>query len=160
VSLVIRAARPGESPLVLEFVRELAEYEKLTDEVVATVELMDAALFSDRPRVFCEIAEWDGAPAGFALWFSTFTSFKCRPAMWLEDIFVRPGFRRRGIAKELLAHLARRCVAQGFVQIEWAVLDWNTPAIGFYGELGAKLATEWTMCRLSNEPLRELAASS
>ncbi len=159
MSVTIRAAQRGDAPLVLQFIRELADYEKLSDKVEATVPLLDAALFGEPPRAFCDLAESQGEPAGFALWFPTFTSFKCRPAIWLEDIFVREAYRRRGVAKALLAHLARRCRTQGFAQIEWAVLDWNEPAIRFYKAHGADFAPQWRMCSLSGAPLAQLAGT-
>jgi diamine N-acetyltransferase len=150
--------RPGEAGLVFAFVRELAEYEHLLDAVDASEVMIDAALFGPSPRVFCDIAEWDGEPAGFALWFANFSSFRGRHGLYLEDLFVRPAFRRRGIGSALFRHLARRCVTQGWTRFEWAVLDWNAPSIAFYRSLGAELMTEWTVCRLSGEALARLGA--
>jgi GNAT superfamily N-acetyltransferase len=141
------------------FVRELAAYERLLDAVDATEAMIDAALFGPNPRVFCDIAEWDGAPAGFALWFANFSSFRGRYGLYLEDLFVRPAFRRRGIGSALFRHLARRCVAQGWTRFEWAVLDWNAPSIAFYQSLGADLLREWTICRLSGDALARLGAA-
>jgi GNAT superfamily N-acetyltransferase len=158
-SLAIRAARPGEASLVLQFVRELAEYEKLEHEVHTTEAMLDAALFGEQPRVFCDIAEWDGEPVGQAIWFLNFSTFSGRPGLYLEDIFVRPAFRGRGIGKALMVHLAGRCVAQGWKRFEWAVLDWNTPSIEFYRSIGAELKAEWTICRVSGAALERLAAS-
>jgi GNAT superfamily N-acetyltransferase len=156
MSVAIRSARPGEAGLVLAFVRELAEYERLLDAVDATEAMIDAALFGADPRVCCDIAEWAGAPAGFALWFSNFSSFRGRHGVYLEDIFVRPAYRRRGIGRALLRHLAARCVAAGWTRFEWSVLDWNTPSIAFYESLGAELLDEWTVCRISGEALARL----
>lgn len=156
MSLAIRPARPGDAPLVFAFVRELAEYEKLTHEVDATEAMIDAALFGPTPRAFCDIAEWNGAPAGFALWFLNFSSFRGRYGIYLEDIFVRPRERGKGIGKALLKHLARRCVAEGWGRLEWAVLDWNAPSIAFYQAQGAVLMDEWTICRVSGEALVQL----
>ena len=153
----IRPARPGEAGLVLQFVRELAEYEKLTHEVEATEAMIDAALFGPNPRVFCDIAEWAGEPVGNALWFLNFSSFSGRSGIYLEDLFVRPAFRGRGIGKGLMVHLARRCVAQGWARFEWSVLDWNAPSIAFYQSIGAQLKDEWTICRVSGEALSKLA---
>ena len=160
MSLSIRPARPGEAPLVLAFVRELAEYEKLAHEVDATEAMLDAALFGPHRPVFCDFAEWDGEPVGFALWFLNFSSFRGRNGIYLEDIFVRPAFRSRGIGKALLKHLAQRCVAEGWTRVEWAVLDWNTPSIDFYKSQGAVLADEWTICRVSGAALERLAQTA
>lgn len=158
MTCVIRPARPGEAGLVFAFVRELADYERLTHTVDATEQMIDAALFGPSPRVFCDIAEWDGAPAGFALWFPNFSSFRGRHGLFLEDLFVRPAFRRRGIGRALFRHLARRCAAEGWTLFEWAVLDWNAPAIAFYKSLGANLRDDWTVCRLSGDALARLGA--
>lgn len=157
MGLTIRPARPGDATLVLALVRELAEYERLAHAVDATAAAIDAALFAPSPRVFCDIAEWSGEPVGIALWFLNFSSFRGRNGIYLEDIFVRPAFRGRGIGKALLAGLARRCMAEGWTRLEWAVLDWNTPSIEFYKRQGAELLTEWTICRVTGEALARLA---
>jgi diamine N-acetyltransferase len=155
--LNIRPARPGDAGLVLGFVRELADYERLTHEVDATEATIDAALFSETPRVFCDIAEWDGEPVGFALWFLNFSSFRGRNGIYLEDIFVRPAHRGRGIGKALLRHLARRCAHEGWTRLEWSVLDWNRPSIAFYEAQGAVLMRDWTICRITGDALARLA---
>jgi GNAT superfamily N-acetyltransferase len=157
MTLSIRPVRPGEAPLVLAFVRELAEYEKLSHEVRATEAMIGAALFGDYPRVFCDIAEWEGAPAGFAVWFLNFSTFSGKHGLYLEDLFVRPAFRGKGIGKALMIHLAQKCVANGCSHFQWAVLDWNTPSIGFYKSLGAEMLDEWTGVRVSGEALTRLA---
>jgi GNAT superfamily N-acetyltransferase len=157
VSLTIRAARPADSALIFALVRELADYEKLSAEVDATEGQIAAALFGEQPRVYCDIAEWDGAPAGFALWFANFSTFRGRPGLYLEDIFVRPVFRQRGIGKALLKRLAQRCVNEDWARFEWAVLDWNAPAIAFYKSLGAQVLDEWRICRLSGAALQRFA---
>jgi GNAT superfamily N-acetyltransferase len=157
MALTIRPARPGEAPLVLSFVRELAEYEKLTHEAVATEDMLDAALFGEPARVFCDLAEWDGAPVGFALWFLNFSTFSGRSGIYLEDLFVRPAHRGRGIGKALMIHLARKCVANGWARFQWSVLDWNTPSIDFYRSLGGVMLDEWTVCRISGDALSALA---
>jgi GNAT superfamily N-acetyltransferase len=159
MAVAIRPARPGDAGLVFTFVRELADYEHLLDAVDATEAMIDAALFGPSPRAFCDIAEWDGEPAGVALWFANFSSFRGRHGLYLEDLFVRPAFRRRGIGSALFRHLARRCVAQGWTRFEWAVLDWNAPSIAFYRSLGAELMTEWTICRLTGDALARLGAA-
>jgi GNAT superfamily N-acetyltransferase len=151
--LEIRPAKKGEAALVLSFVRELAEYH----EVDATEALIDAALFGPNPNTFCEIAEWNGEPVGFALWFLNFSSFTGRNGIYLEDLFVRSSHRGRGIGAALLSHLARRCVAEGWTRLEWSVLDWNKSAIDFYKAIGASLLTDWTTCRVTGEAVRALA---
>lgn len=160
MALHIRPARPGDAALVLSFVRELADYEKLTHEVDATETMIDAALFGSRPSVFSDIAEWEGTAVGFALWFLNFSSFRGRNGIYLEDIFVRPSHRGRGIGKALLQHLARRCVAEGWTRLEWAVLDWNAPSIEFYKAQGARLMDDWTVCRVTGAPLQALAGKA
>jgi len=157
MSLTIRRARPGEAGLVLSFVRELAEYEKLLHEVEATEAMIEAALFGSNPRLFCEIAEWKGEPAAFAVWFINFSTFSGRSGIYLEDLFVRPAQRGKGIGKALLAHLAKVCVANGWSRLQWSVLDWNTPSIEFYKSLGAVLMDEWTVCRIGGPALTALA---
>ena len=157
MTLSIRPARPDEAGLVLSFVRELAEYEKLTHEAVATEDMLDAALFGDPARIFCDVAEWDGAPVGFALWFLNFSTFSGRSGIYLEDLFVRPAHRGKGIGKALMIHLARKCVAKGWARFQWSVLDWNTPSIDFYKSLGGIMLDEWTVCRISGDALAALA---
>jgi GNAT superfamily N-acetyltransferase len=155
--LTIRRALSGEAGLVLSLIRELAEYEKLLHEVDATEAGIDAALFGSDPRLFCEIAEWNGEPAGFVVWFLNFSTFSGRPGIYLEDLYVRPAQRGNGIGKALLAHLAKQCVANGWSRLQWAVLDWNTPSIEFYKSLGAELMDEWTICRVTGPALTALA---
>jgi GNAT superfamily N-acetyltransferase len=157
MSLVIRPARPGEAALVLQFVRELAEYEGLTHEAVATEGMIDAALFGDPPRVSCDFAAWDGEAIGFALWFLNFSTFSGRSGIYLEDLFVRPAFRGRGIGKALMVHLARKCVDNGWARLQWSVLDWNAPSIDFYKSLGGVMLDEWTVVRVSGDALARLA---
>ena len=159
-SLAIRPARSGEASLVFQFVRELAEYEKLEHEVQATEAMIDAALFGEQPRVFCDIAEGDGEPVGFAVWFLNFSTFSGRPGIYLEDIFVRPAFRGRGVGRALMVHLARKCVENGWARLQWSVLDWNTPSIEFYKSLGGVLLDEWTVVRVSGDALTRLAKAN
>ena len=156
-SLAIRPARKGEAPLVLQFIRELAEYEKLTGECVATEAMIDAALFARTPRVFCDIAEWEGETVGFAFWFLNFSTFSGKSGLYLEDLFVRPHHRGKGIGKALMIHLARKCAENGWGHFQWAVLDWNTPSIDFYKSLGAEMLDEWTGVRVSGDALSRLA---
>src|ERR1700740_18419 len=132
MSLNIGRALSGEAGLVLSLVRELADYEKLLHEVEATEAMIDAALFGDDPRLFCEIAEWQGEPAGFAVWFLNFSTFSGRSGIYLEALFVRPGPRGHGICKAVLVRVAQHCVAHGWSRLQWAVLDWNPPSIEFY----------------------------
>jgi GNAT superfamily N-acetyltransferase len=160
MSITIRRARPTETALVLALIRELADYEKLLHEVEATEVDIDAALFGDNPRLFCEIAEWNGEPVGFAVWFFNFSTFSGRSGIYLEDLFVRPAHRGKGIGKALLAHLARLCVANGWARLQWSVLDWNAPSIAFYKSLGAVLMDEWTVCRINGAALAQLAKAA
>lgn len=158
MSLSIRPATPSDAELVFAFIRELAEYERLLHEVEATPEMMGDALFCDNPRVFADIAEWHGKPAGFALWFYNFSTFRGLHGVYLEDLFVRLQFRGHGIGKALLRHLARRCLTEGLARLEWSVLDWNEPSIGFYRALGAIAKDEWTVYRLTGDSLARLGA--
>jgi len=157
MSITIRRARKCEVGLIFALIRELADYEKLLDEVEASEQMIDMALFGDNPRLFCEIAEWNGEPVGFAVWFFDFSTFSGRSGVYLEDLFVRPAHRGKGIGKALLAYLARLCVDNGWARLQWAVLDWNAPSIAFYKSLGAVLKDEWTVCRLNGPALAELA---
>lgn len=138
------------------FIRDLAEYEKLLDDVIATPDDIERALFAPQPRVFCDIAEWDGKPAGFALWFYNFSTFRGRHGIYLEDLFVKPAFRGHGIGKALLVNLARRALTEGCARVEWSVLDWNKPSIEFYKSLGAVPLEEWTIFRLTGDALQKL----
>lgn len=153
----IRPARPADAALVHTLVRELADYEKLLDDVDATPDMLAEALFGESPRVFCDIAEWHGEPVGLALWFYNFSTFRGRHGIYLEDLYVRPSARGHGLGKLLLANLAKRCVAENLARLEWSVLDWNEPAIGFYKEQGAELLDGWTTCRLTGTGLWRLA---
>jgi GNAT superfamily N-acetyltransferase len=157
MSVTIRPAVPAESGLVLAFVRELAAYERLAHEVDATEEALAAALFGPNPRVFADLALWNGEPAGFALWFYNFSTFRGRHGIYLEDLFVRPAFRGHGIGWALLRHLARRCRAEGLARLEWWVLNWNEPALRFYRSLGAVPMGEWTVQRVTGAALERLA---
>ena len=157
MSLAIRAAQPADGALILSLVRELADYEKLSAEVEATEDAIAAALFGDAPRLFCEVAMWNGEAAGFSTWFLNYSTFRGSVGIFIEDLFVRPAYRGRGIGKGLMASLARRCIQEGFGRCEWAVLDWNATAITFYKSIGAQLRDEWRLCRLSGEALTNFA---
>jgi len=158
--LAIRRAEARDASLILQFIRELAEYERLSHEVDATEEGLARALFGASPRVFADIAEWEGRPAGFALWFYNFSTFRGRHGIYLEDLFVGPAFRSRGIGKALLSHLARRCESEGLARLEWWVLDWNDDALRFYRSIGAEPMDRWTVQRLTGEALRRLASAT
>ena len=160
MTLIIRPVRSGEAPLVMGFIRALADYEKLSHEVVATEAGLAAELFATAPRVFCDIAELDGTPVGFALWFYNYSTFVGRCGIYLEDLFVLPEARGSGAGKALLQGLAKRCVAEGLGRLEWSVLDWNAPAIGFYDSLGADAMDGWTIRRLHGEALRRLGGAA
>ena len=158
MTLAIREARPGEEGLVLSFIRKLADYEKLAHEVTASETDMREGLFGAQPRCRCDLAFWNGEPAGFALWFYNFSTFAGKAGIYLEDLFVEPHLRGRGIGKALLKGLARRCVAEGLPRLQWWVLDWNEPSIAVYRSLGAKPMDEWTVFRVSGAELEALAS--
>ena len=157
MALTIRSATPADVPLILRFIRGLAEYERLLDECVATEELLHASLFGPRPDAEVVIASLDGAPAGFALFFHSYSTFLARRGLYLEDLFVFPEFRGRGVGKALLKYLARLAVDRGCGRFEWAVLDWNESAIEFYESLGAVPMGDWITYRLTGEALARLA---
>ena len=157
MSLLIRRARTDEAGVVLSLIRELAEYEKLLHEVEASEAMIADALFCEHPRLFCDIAEWNGEVAGFAVWFVNFSTFAGRPGIYLEDLFVRPHLRGKSIGKALLSHLAKECVTNNWSRLQWSVLDWNAPAIAFYQSLGAVVVDEWKLCRLGGTALDRLA---
>jgi GNAT superfamily N-acetyltransferase len=156
--MTLRPATAADVPQILAFIRALAEYERLLHEVVATEDGIRAALFGPRPYAEVILAEEAGLPVGFALFFHTFSTFLGQPGIYLEDLFVVPEARGQGVGKALLAELARLAVARGCGRVEWAVLDWNTPAIRFYDSLGARPNQEWTVYRLTGAPLAALAA--
>ena len=157
MTLSIRPAVASDAALIFRFIRDLAEYERLEHEVDATETDIAQALFGSNPRVFADIAEWEGEPAGFALWFYNFSTFRGRHGIYLEDLFVRPELRSKGIGRALLRHLARRCVAEGLARLEWWVLDWNEPALKVYRSIGAIPMDEWTVQRVTGEALQRLA---
>jgi GNAT superfamily N-acetyltransferase len=154
---MIRPAAPDDVPAILRLIRELAEYERALHEVKATEEQLRARLFGDDPRVHALIAEHEGRVAGFAVWFLTFSTWNGTHGIYLEDLFVDPDVRGHGHGKALLTELARIADERGYERVEWAVLNWNKPAIGFYESLGARPQDEWTVYRLTDEALTNLA---
>ena len=158
----IRPATRADLPLILQFIRDLAAYEKLSHEVAATVEQLERTLFptGDTASVAqCVLAFAADAPAGLAIYFFNYSTFLARPGLYLEDLFVKPEFRGHGIGKALLLHLAKIANARGCGRMEWAVLDWNQPAIEFYESLGARRMKEWQVCRLTGPALAQYAKS-
>ena len=156
----IRPARESDAATILGFIRELAEFEKLAHEVVGTEEKLRQHLFGAKPVAETLIAEVDGKPAGFALFFTSFSTFLAQPGIYLEDLFVKPEFRSHGLGKKLVGELARITVERGYGRLEWSVLDWNTRAWDFYRSLGAVSKDEWTQARLSGEALKTLAVEA
>jgi GNAT superfamily N-acetyltransferase len=156
-TMSVRFAEPSDVPEILAMIKELAEYEKEPDAVVATEDLLHVALFGDNPAVFALVAVVDGAAVGFALWFRNFSTWLGRHGIYLEDLYVRPEFRGRGIGKQLLVELARICEDRDYGRLEWWVLDWNTPAWDFYEGVGAIPMSEWTVHRVTGDALRSLA---
>jgi GNAT superfamily N-acetyltransferase len=155
--LTLRVAIPSDAPLIVEYIRELAEFEREPEKVVATEADILRYAFGDQPLVRVTMAEWDGQPAGFALWFLNFSTWEGKPGIYLEDLFVRPAFRRNGIGKALLRHLAAIALEQGWTRFVWQVLDWNAPAIEFYEAHGARIMRSWLTCRVEGESVARLA---
>jgi len=155
--LCIRPAVAKDIPLIVQLIRELAEYEREPHQAVATEQDIRRDGFSTNPKFRVVIAEWSSDPAGFALFFYSYSTWMGRAGLYLEDLFVRPTFRGRGIGKSLLGHLAKIAVDEGCGRFEWQVLNWNTPAVEFYQGLGARVMEEWSTMRLTGEPLRRLA---
>jgi GNAT superfamily N-acetyltransferase len=155
--LRIRPAVPQDAELIVQFIRELAEYEREPQAAIATVTDILRDGFGDSPKFRTLMAEWDGRAAGFALFFLNYSTWLGRPGLYLEDLFVRPEFRGNGIGKAMLQELARTAVAENCYGMKWQVLDWNTPAIDFYEALGAKLQKEWLSVRIIDQPLKALA---
>jgi len=153
----IRPATRADIPLILELIQALADYENLSGACVATAEKLDASLFGPHPYAEALIAEWEGVPAGFALYFHNYSTFLAQPGIYLEDLFVKPELRGKGLGKALLAKLAQVAEERGCGRLDWSVLDWNEPSIGFYKKLGAKALDEWTTFRLTGPDLAKLA---
>jgi GNAT superfamily N-acetyltransferase len=156
--LRLRDAGREDLHLVLRFIQALAEYERLSHEVSADAATLARFLFEEPRRAEALIAEWNGEPVGFAVWYYSFSTFLGRPSLYIEDVFVGPDARGRGIGKTIFAHLAARALAQGCGRMEWSVLDWNAPSIAFYRSLGAKPREGWTLQQLTGEALTSLAA--
>jgi GNAT superfamily N-acetyltransferase len=156
--LSLTLATEEDVPQILAFIRALAEYERLAHAVVATEERLRQSLFGRRPYAECVIARWSGEPAGFALFFHNFSTFLARPGLYLEDLFVTPEQRGRGVGRALLRHLAKIALDRDCGRLEWSVLDWNESAIGFYESIGAEPLQDWTIFRLTGDALTRLAA--
>lgn len=159
MTLSIRPATPADLSLIAQFIRDLADYEKLAHEVRFDEAKLGERLFGPRPYAEVVIGELDGSPQGFALFFHNFSTFEGRAGIYLEDLFVRPEARGSGLGKALLIHLAALCAERDCARLEWSVLDWNTPSIGFYQSLGARLMDEWTVMRVDGDALTKLASS-
>ena len=155
--LTLRAATAADAALVLRFIVELAEYERLAHEVVATEAELARTLFGDAPAAEVVLAAWDGEDIGFALFFPSYSTFLARPGIYLEDLYVRPSHRGRGVGLALLRHLAGLAHARGHGRLEWSVLDWNEPAIRFYRSVGAEPLADWTRFRVTGSALAALA---
>lgn len=160
MTLAIRAATPVDLPLIAQFIRDLADYEKLAHELRFDEALLGEQLFGARPFAEVVIGEIDGAAEGFALFFHSFSTFEGRPGIYLEDLFVRPDARGMGLGKALLSHLAGLCLERNCARLEWSVLDWNEPAIRFYKSLGARMMDEWTVMRVDGGSLAGLAGAT
>lgn len=158
--LTLRPAVPTDAALILDYVRELAAYERDPDAAVATEADIRRHAFSEHPLVKVTMAEWDGQPSGFALWFLNFSTWEGKPGIYLEDLFVRPAYRRNGIGKALLKHLAALAVEEGWTRFVWQVLDWNTPAIEFYEAQGARVMRSWITCRVEGDAIKRLAGTT
>lgn len=158
--LKIIKAEKSDAPVILDFIKQLAEYEKMSDQVVATVADLEKNLFGPKANAEVILAVLDGRKVGFALFFTSFSTFLGKPGMYLEDLFVLPDTRGLGVGKKLLAHLARIARDRDYGRLDWAVLDWNTPAIKFYDSIGAKPLNDWITYRLKGDALEKLASHS
>ena len=160
MTLSIRSATPADLPLIAQLIRDLADYEKLAHEVRFDEAVLGEKLFGARPYAEVVIGELNGAAQGFALFFHNFSTFEGKPGIYLEDLFVRPAARGSGLGKALLSHLAMLAVERDCARLEWSVLDWNEPAIGFYQKLGARLMDDWTVMRVDGANLARLGAEA
>jgi len=152
----VRAAGVEEVPIILNLIKDLAEYEKAPDQVEASESDLIATIFAENPKVFCDVVEVDGEIVGMAIWFLNYSTWQGKHGIYLEDLVIKPEFRGRGYGKVLLQHLAAICNERGYGRFQWWVLDWNSPAIEFYRALGAEAMSEWTVYRVSGQPLRKL----
>lgn len=155
---MIRKAAVADAPIILQLIRDLAEYEKALDEVEATVETITETMFGENPLVHCDLVEHEGKVVGFAVWFLNYSTWQAKHGLYLEDLYVQPAYRGHGYGAALLSHLAQKCVLNGWGRFQWWVLDWNTPSIEFYKSKGAVAMDEWTVFRVDGENLRTLAS--
>ena len=155
--LTIRSAVPADNELIRAYIAELADYERAPEKAVASEADIARHVFGANPIMHAEMAEWEGRPAGFAFWYFNFSSWEGKPGLYLEDLWVRPEFRGKGIGKALLQHLAAIALREGCTRYTWQVLDWNTPSIAFYKAMGAQVMEEWLTCRVEGEALKALA---
>ena len=155
----LRPATPADVPLILESIRRLAEYERLAHECIATDAQLRDTLFGATPSAEVVLAFAGDEPAGFALWFESYSTFLAKPGLYLEDLFVYPQHRGRGLGRQLLQHLARVAIERDYGRVEWSVLDWNVDAIGFYRSIGAELLDDWRRCRLTGDAIPALAGA-
>lgn len=156
-TVLIRAAQPADVADVFTLIQALAEYEKLADQVTGNPDLLKQHLFGDRPCIEAMLAEVAGKVVGFALFFTSYSTFLTRPGIYLEDLFVLPDYRGRGIGKALLSRLAQLVIERDYGRLEWSVLDWNAPAIGFYERMGATVLPDWRICRVTGKAIEQLA---
>ncbi|NEP78563.1 MAG: GNAT family N-acetyltransferase [Okeania sp. SIO3C4] len=156
--LKLRSATPADVPIIFELIKALAEYEKLSHAVTGSVASLKADLFGDRPYAEAIIAEFAGQPVGFSLFFHNYSTFLTQPGIYIEDLFVLPEYRGRGIGKQLVSYVAQLAVSRNCGRLEWSVLDWNKPAIGFYQRIGASILDEWRICRVTGNSLNSLAS--
>lgn len=155
-SLQIRPAQPGDVEVLFQMVQALAEYEHLAHQVTGSAAALAEHLFGPRPYAEAILAEWEGKPAGFSLFLHNYSTFLTKPGLYIEDIFVLPEHRRRGIGRALLTYLAHLAVRRGCGRLEWTVLDWNAPAISFYQQMGADVLPDWRICRVTGDALQRL----
>ena len=156
LSLQLREAQPDDIETIFGLIQELADYERLSDEVAGSAQLLEEHLFGAVPYAYVILAEYGSEVAGFALYFFNYSTFLTRPGLYLEDLYVRPAYRGRGVGRVLLVRVAAIAVEQGCGRVDWSVLDWNEAAIGFYQKMGATVFQEWRTCRLTGEALQHL----